>query len=124
MLPEDASWAVSALLELLPWKVLPGKLLPGILLPGKLLPGNLLPGKLLPGKLLMTLTLLLLLTRLVLLSRVRLLSCLVLLPALPPGLDPLPRLVAGLLVLIETPILSQEPTVGAIGTGFSRDFLV
>ena len=39
-------------------------------------------------------------------------------------LDPLPRLVVRLLVTIETPILSQESTVGAIGAEFSRDFLV
>ena len=105
-------------------QLLPGKLLPGKLLPGKLLPGKLLPGKLLLGKLSPSL---LLPSRLELLPGLRLLPCLVLLSALStlsPLLDPLPGLIIMVVMMVEAPILFQEPTIRTISTSFIRIFLV
>ena len=100
MFPVDAPLAVSAFLELLPRKLLPS---PGALL-GRMLPSGL---KLLP--------------------RMYLLPCLGLLPALsalPPRLNPLPGLLTGLIMIIETPVLSEEPTFRTISTFFSGVYRV
>ena len=94
--PVDAALAVSAFLKLLSRKLLPS---PDLLL-GLMLPSG--PGmKLLPF-----------------------LGLLPAMSALPPRLNPLPGLLAGLVMMIETPVLSEEPTIRTIRTFFSGVYLV